>query len=151
MVPTVTLKRCSKCGGDKPRTEFFRNSAARDGLQSQCKACQSGTPAQRERMRQRKRRPDYTAKAQAWRRTSRLRRYGLTEEEFVAMLDAQGNACAACRRDFSDDLGPCIDHDHDTGEVRGLLCSGCNTALGMLADDPVRISGLLIYLQGRVP
>ncbi|WP_442942261.1 endonuclease VII domain-containing protein [Nonomuraea sp. NBC_00507] len=61
------------------------------------------------------------------------------------MLEAQGGACAACRRVTDQNLH--VDHCHTTGKVRGLLCVGCNTALGLLAEDSERIRGLLGYLE----
>ena len=74
-----------------------------------------------------------------WRRTSRLRGYGLTREAFDALLTLQGHACGMCHEPFRDGHAICIDHDHDCCEteksccgkcVRGLLCTGCNRALG---------------------
>ena len=63
-----------------------------------------------------------------------LRRYGLTEEDFEALCKEQNGQCAICRNLFTST--PYVDHDHKTGIVRGLLCSGCNTGLGMFKDHP---------------
>jgi hypothetical protein len=64
------------------------------------------------------------------RRANRLKRkYGLTIEDYDRMADTQGNACVVCREP-DDDLF--VDHDHRTGQVRGLLCNRCNTLLGYL-------------------
>jgi hypothetical protein len=74
-----------------------------------------------------------------WRLKHKLKRYGLTQALFDALLEAQGYACGMCRESFSDDQAIFIDHDHaccrdeksSCGKcVRGLLCLGCNTALG---------------------
>jgi hypothetical protein len=74
-----------------------------------------------------------------WRLKHKLKRYGLTHALFDALLEAQGYACGMCRESFADDQAIFIDHDHaccpdeksSCGEcVRGLLCLGCNTALG---------------------
>lgn len=76
-----------------------------------------------------------------WRRTTNLRRYNLTEALFDAILKAQGHACGMCNEPFTDGHAIFIDHDHaccpdkksSCGEcVRGLLCLGCNTALGQI-------------------
>ncbi|WP_063803523.1 endonuclease VII domain-containing protein [Streptomyces silvensis] len=65
-------------------------------------------------------------------RAGRLRRYGLTPEAFEQMAEAQGNACAICR-----DPGELhVDHSHDKGHVRGLLCNNCNNGLGRFRDNP---------------
>jgi hypothetical protein len=60
-------------------------------------------------------------------------KYGLTQGEFEAMLASQGGLCAICSLPMGT---PKIDHNHDTGEVRGLLCSPCNTGIGHLKDSP---------------
>jgi hypothetical protein len=74
-----------------------------------------------------------------------LRRYDLTVGQFMAMLDAQGHACAICRRAFK--ACPCVDHDHASGLVRGLLCHGCNRAIGFFEDAPDRMRVAATYLE----
>ena len=62
-------------------------------------------------------------------------KYGLTPDDYWRMSDAQDGKCAICLTRWR--TRPLyIDHDHDTGQVRELLCGRCNTALGQLADDP---------------
>lgn len=62
---------------------------------------------------------------------SRRLRYGLTQEQFAALLDAQDNKCGVCQKPLEDRRGKmAVDHDHQTGAVRGLLCNHCNGALG---------------------
>lgn len=78
-------------------------------------------------------------------------KYGLTIEEYNALLQAQGNVCAACKYPFTyirngKPESYHVDHDHKTDKVRGLLCGDCNRALGYLKDDPERIKGLLEYV-----
>lgn len=72
--------------------------------------------------------------------------YGLTLEGYANMLSRQGGTCAACPRSPDQEKHGVlhIDHDHHTGVVRGLLCSNCNTALGLVNDDPVRLHRYLI-------
>lgn len=62
----------------------------------------------------------------------RMRLYGLTQEQFDALMDQQDGECAICQRLLTK---PLVDHDHLTGTVRGLLCQRCNTAIGMLGDN----------------
>ncbi len=73
----------------------------------------------------------------------KLKKYGLTAEDFFAILEGQGGLCAICG-DVLDK--PYIDHDHDTGEVRGLLCLKCNAGIGMLNDDPEILKSAREYL-----
>jgi len=57
------------------------------------------------------------------------KKYGITVEDFNQMLKKQNNKCAICNEEFNKDYKPCVDHNHETGEVRGLLCRKCNLAL----------------------
>lgn len=80
----------------------------------------------------------------------RLKEYGVTPEDVAAMRDAQGGMCAGCGREFNGGRGheaECVDHDHTTGRVRGLLCGACNLALGYVKDDPARLRALADYLE----
>jgi len=76
--------------------------------------------------------------------------YGLTAEDVSAMALAQGGACAICRSPFTEKPFH-VDHSHDSGVVRGLLCSNCNTALGLLGDDPDIANQAANYLRGGKP
>ena len=65
------------------------------------------------------------------------RRYGITIEEFHRLIQAQGNACAICRRPMEQIERLHVDHCHRTGKVRGVLCLGCNVGIAHLQDDPL--------------
>lgn len=80
---------------------------------------------------------------------SRLRKYGLTLYAYQRMLERQKGACAICKRPELDVGGLVVDHNHDTGKVRGLLCGSCNTALGLLQDSPDVVDAALLYLEER--
>lgn len=77
----------------------------------------------------------------------RAKKYGLTPADYDDLLTAQGGLCASCREEPSNKNGFHVDHDHETGAVRGLLCHGCNVALGQLHDDPGRIRSLARYVE----
>jgi hypothetical protein len=105
---------------------------------------------ERQRQRAAERRPTrvVTSEARArWRRAHRFVRLGITEEQFNAMLEAQGHACGMCREPFGETklTRPQVDHDHNCCKpdasghtrmcgdcIRGLLCFRCNTALGYI-------------------
>lgn len=76
--------------------------------------------------------------------------YGITEEDYAAMLAAQGNACAICRGTTTGSRRTRyfhVDHDHATNKVRGLLCAKCNTALGLMDDSVDRLIDAIDYLR----
>ncbi len=124
-------KWCPDCGVVLPLEAFGRNAAARSGVNSYCKPCHNArTRKSREKV--------------GGERTYHLRRrYGITAEEADAMLAAQGGLCAVCR------TAPAahVDHDHDTGRVRQLLCFNCNGGLGQFRDDPVVLRAAASYVE----
>lgn len=77
-----------------------------------------------------------------------LNRYGLTLAEYYELLAKQDGRCAICQR-RAEELPQrlAVDHDWQTGRVRGLLCVNCNSGIGQLADDPQRVARALRYLQ----
>lgn len=75
---------------------------------------------------------------------AREQKYGLTFEQFSAMLDQQEGRCAICREEFDEE--PMVDHDHSTRRVRGLLCKPCNTGLGMFRDRASLLMAAKDYL-----
>lgn len=82
------------------------------------------------------------------RRAEQLRiKYGITVDEYNEMLDSQGGKCKICGGDGR----LVIDHDHDTGRIRGLLCSNCNSALGLVGENPKIFRGMIVYLEESPP
>ncbi len=164
-MPTIVemrkTKRCSRCGETKPRGEFGPRADGRDGLNPRCRAC-AAAESRADKARRtagglcrdcgtnptpgRARCADCARRAAERRRQ---RQYNLTPAEWQAKLEAQGFACAnpGCGREPT-----CLDHDHihdprDPAGHRGLLCRGCNVALGNTADSPRRARGLATYLE----
>lgn len=76
-----------------------------------------------------------------------LAQYGLTTEEWGAVLSSQDNRCAICPRRFTESRRPCVDHNHRTGEVRGALCHRCNRLLGQVNEDDLLLERAALYLQ----
>jgi hypothetical protein len=78
-------------------------------------------------------------------KADKLRRlYGLTLEEQQAMVEDQGGKCAICATNAATH----VDHNHKTGEVRGILCNGCNRGLGFFKDSRIRLLSAALYLEG---
>lgn len=81
-----------------------------------------------------------------------LRDFGLTAGGFKQMLAAQGEVCAICGQPETTTRNGvvkrlAVDHDHETGAVRGLLCARCNKALGLLAEDVARMEQMIEYVK----
>jgi hypothetical protein len=85
------------------------------------------------------------------------KRYGITLEERNGMMEEQSSCCAICDREVQfyntakdNPLGlerAVVDHNHDTGDVRAILCHSCNTALGLLGEDPNRLMRMYSYIR----
>jgi hypothetical protein len=74
--------------------------------------------------------------------------YGISLEEFDALVTAQEGRCAICRTDTPGGKGSWhVDHDHATNRIRGLLCHPCNLMLGHAQDDPARLRAAAAYLD----
>lgn len=114
--------------------------------------------ANKERLRERdkiynkvnrdKRREYYEANKEKHREYTLLRKYGLTLSAHATLLAGQGGSCAVCRGTDWGQIGPVVDHCHTTLRVRGILCSPCNIAIGLLKDDPRVACAVVSYLEG---
>jgi ribosomal protein S27AE len=76
--------------------------------------------------------------------------YGITKEQFLELVKKQNSKCASCGDSaVGSEHTLCVDHCHNTLEIRGLICSGCNTAAGWLDDDPEKAEKLARYLKSE--
>jgi hypothetical protein len=88
-----------------------------------------------------------------WRRKNwvvtnrRLRRRGTTEELYNRLYELQNGCCAICSEPEEKFSWLCIDHDHDTGRIRGLLCPNCNRGIGLLKDNPEFLIKAASYIE----
>lgn len=73
-------------------------------------------------------------------------RMKLNRREYDALVAVEGEQCAICGGDNGKKRLP-VDHDHERGVIRGLLCHKCNTAVGLMADDPDRLIKAAVYLR----
>lgn len=131
--PANLLADCTICGPGIPIRASSRKGKKTPDLRCSLKKrshhSSTETPAQRA----------------AYRRKYRLKRkYGLSPSDLEDMLVRQGGACCICK---SRGVELFVDHDHASGAVRGLLCRGCNTALGWLRDDPQLAEQAAHYLR----
>ena len=140
-------KRCTKCGEHKPRSEFSAHATAKNGVQSQCKPCSA------EIARNRWASADKEKTATINRRSKLKCKYGISLEDYDAMLKLQGGGCAICGTTSptgkSGQFGPVfhVDHSHKTGQIRGLLCNLCNVGIGALRDSSDLLIKATKYLE----
>lgn len=101
--------------------------------------------ANREKVKDRSRRwyAENRDRAAETTRRNRLKRYDLTPEQFAEMLAGQDSRCLICEQQMDP---PVVDHSHRDGSVRGLLCRQCNSAIGLLQDDPAILARAIEYL-----
>jgi len=142
---TSDLRTCPKCESAKPEDHFNKH-------RRECKGCRAA--AQRNYVTRNK--DAVTARNRTWRTTDRnqkaahLRRmYNLSLEAYDNMLASQGGTCAICKNDCPTGRLLAVDHDHETGRVRGLLCARCNPGLGYFADSPDLLAAAADYLRSR--
>lgn len=166
------MKRCKVCGEVKPLDEFYAMPRMRDGHRNDCKACnlaakkaryrtdpeaakarvKAWQQANREQLQAYRRLRREEPEVKARERAGHLKRkYGITLEQYDEMLAAQGGVCAVCGREPRDDISLHVDHDHETGALRGLLCFRCNNSLGDLGDDPDLLRRAASYLDSHDP
>lgn len=133
----TVMKRCPKCGETKPLSEFYALRAGWVG--PYCKPC---TKADVQRWQRENPEKHYRKQ----RRSDLKRRYGLSESDYDKMLAAQDGRCPICGVILGE-VQVAVDHNHETGQVRGVLCHRCNRTLGLFGDDPGRLRRAAAYLR----
>jgi len=140
----VRSKECSKCGENKPLNEFHKRSLSKDGHTAKCGVCLN-TKAMKVSSTQPEDRRGYNLK----------QRFNLTIEEYNVIFLKQKGRCAICTKaeTMKDTKGSTkwlsVDHHHGTGSIRGLLCSNCNTGIGLLGDSIKNMKSAIKYLNKR--
>lgn len=135
--------KCVRCEEEKYPEQFPDSKRKSNGKQSWCKSCYSEYNSSRY--------------SENW-ETNYFKRlwkvYGLTKNAFNELLDACGGLCQCCGVEMKRGVPAnkhhdalCIDHDHKTGDVRGLLCRNCNMALGNIGHDPQVARRMADYLE----
>lgn len=166
---------CSQCGIEKPLIQFKKDKSRRLGYRHECVPCSRNfargyyaknrkTLLQRRRQRSDDRKEEIRqyfreyniANAARNKERNNEKKYGLSKDKFISLLESQNGLCALCLDELK---RPFIDHDHRCcGEksscgkcVRGLLCNRCNTGLGMLRDDVSILGRAIEYLSRKSP
>lgn len=163
-------KICSRCRINKSLTEFTRDNSRADGFGHRCKPCQkeyhaewrANNPKYQEyqdkyyqdnKEKINLRNNNYYQENKDWllpkmNANRFFKKYGITQEEAKSLLDSQGGNCAICETEDPGIKGWCIDHCHDTGKVRGVVCGTCNSGMGLLKDNPKLLERAASYLRG---
>jgi len=133
------LKVCSSCRSELPLARFNKNRSTKDGLQNQCSDC-----LKESRRKWREANPD------RHRARHVKNRYGIGQVEYDEMVAEAAGLCPVCHEPPPSPLKALdLDHDHATGAIRGLLCRGCNLALGGARDNPQILRDLADYVEAH--
>src|SRR6185503_4094185 len=127
-------RQCSGCGRELAASAFTRCQKNKDGLHSHCRECRSAT-----------KKAAYESRPAEFAAKHRKQTYGLEPAAFAAMVERQQNCCAICGEEMGESYNRHVDHDHETGAVRELLCSNCNRALGCAHDKPQLLRAMADY------
>lgn len=131
-------KICKQCGKEGHLEAFQKDISKKDGVRPECKVC---TAANRKKR--------YSATTN--RKNNMQKNFGKgILDIYQKLFDEQGGVCAICK---SPENGRykhlSVDHCHDTGKIRGLLCNNCNRGIGLLKDSPELLKNAIEYVETR--
>ena len=151
------MKTCSNCKQEKSFAEYNKSKNHRHGLHPFCKECRAIKT--KEYMKDPIRNQRNKARAKKWREENperakiliqnwnRFHLYGLTPEQHQEMLERQDYRCLSCK----EEKPLVVDHNHETGEVRALICQRCNIAVGFVENGAAKLAeNYLQMLKSRV-
>ena len=137
----VSLKRCPKCKEEKEYKEFYKCKTSKINCSPYCKVCSNLRTTSYAKENSDKIQPKLVGYALK-------RRYGITVQEYENILKMQNYGCAICgTTECSSGRNFAVDHCHETGKVRGLLCAACNTSLGKFKDSVYILQNAIRYLE----
>jgi hypothetical protein len=152
------MKKCSRCDTEKPTSEYHKDRRNPTGLYGWCKNCAKEKAREYrannlEKVRESQKRARQKRPHVYWAKNLRSA-FGITLEDYERMFNEQKGMCAVCGCKETE-IHPrsnalrrlAVDHCHQTGRVRGLLCNRCNRAIGLFRDDPQIISNAINYLE----
>jgi hypothetical protein len=140
------VKKCGKCGEAKSLTEFYKNKARHDGVDSRCKLCRKKYRSKKSHSTKLAERRWAYANSQkikeANKRHEVRKKYGISLEEYrIRMKSSSRCECCGSETDL------CYDHCHETMEFRGVLCRQCNRGIGQLGDNYDGVARAVKYLS----
>lgn len=162
MISENGTKICSKCKIEKPVSEFHKDKNSSDGYTYACKDCRNAKYKEyyyanpekiKEKVRinreYRKEYYDDPERKLKYRKRFIERKFNISYEVYDQLMHEQNGVCAICGNEETSSNAKylAVDHDHNTGKIRGLLCSKCNRAIGLLQDNPDIVNEALNYLK----
>ena len=151
------MKTCTKCNESKSKSFFCKRKLSNDGLNHWCKPCvnKNNTALYHKDIEiNRKKSREWDAKHRPQRFRSELKhKFGITEDNYNEMFNNQNGKCKICNRKESllckdgTIRRLAVDHCHSSSKIRGLLCSRCNTALGLFEDNISSLLEAIEYLK----
>jgi len=140
------MPNCPICDIEKTPLTCHKSNSSSDGYDTYCKKCKEDKARERNKI--------LKSRIRIINRRIRSRTKPgeplcqITEEEYTQLLEAQDNSCAICGfKPQKHEKQLCVDHDHSTGKVRGLLCSSCNLGIGNFYDNSTRLRKAANYLR----
>lgn len=131
------IKACSECRQFFNASHFHPEPRNKDGLNGICRKCRNKKATTWQRLNPRTKR-----------NTHLKSKFGITVDQFDELLAKQNHCCAICMSPDSKGRGTFhVDHCHQTGQIRGLLCHDCNTGIGKLGDSPEALKKAVDYLE----
>jgi Recombination endonuclease VII len=169
------MKICNRCNESKDFTQFHKKKFVENQYYAYCKKCNNimsneWKKAHREKVRQkykiyyRKNSEKIIKDCRQWRKENPhkvldinlKRNYGITLEQYKILFTKQNGKCAICKKEeslfdtrYKKIKRLCVDHCHNTGKVRGLLCHNCNIGIGLFEDSKENMQNAVKYLESN--
>lgn len=138
----MDTKKCNTCHEIKPLSEFYSSKTCKYGVRAHCIICNKKEVKEH-----------YRNNIAQHRNQRYMVRYGITIEIYDEMLKSQDNKCAICKTTSPSRAKSghfMVDHDHNTGVTRGLLCHTCNQILGFCKEDTEILDSAKVYLTKHI-
>lgn len=150
------MKQCTVCKEEKPISEYFKHCIGSKGqiiYKPACKQCSNEKSrnryhkltkeerSKRNRINREKMGKDY------FKNWKLEKQYGMSLEEYNFMLSEQNHLCYICDKSFDENTTAHVDHNHETGETRKILCVNCNTAIGLAKEDATIMKKMIKYIE----
>lgn len=137
---SFNMKSCNRCNEVKPLEDFVKRSNRPTPYQAYCKVCHNKSMRSVDR-------------SEYMRGYDLNKTYGISVDDFNQISESQNHQCAICKKTAKEKIKVgkkkylCVDHCHDSGKVRGLLCDQCNRAIGLLKEDLQLFTNAIEYLS----